>query len=143
MAKDKTSDASTSALDDSYICRVDFYNQLKDGTVLVGIRADFLYSDGSDAPAINPNANIGDGGGASLYSQNKCVKRIDVIMTADRPSGQQEVYTASSGNAPQGECLVHQGFSLTQASTIKEKHALTLKDRPIVVLRNPTQVGNG
>jgi len=130
-------------MDGSYICRVDFHNQVNDGTVLVGIRADFLYSDGSDAPAINPNANIGDGGVASLYSQNKCVKRVDVVMTADRPSGQHEVHTASSGNAPQNECLVHEGFGLMPAPTIKEKQALTLKDRPIVVLRNPTKVGNG
>jgi hypothetical protein len=135
MVKSEKSKASKLLLDNTHVCAVDFWNHMNDGTVVTGVRADFLYSDNSQSSSSNPNANIGYSGAVTVYSDNKCVKRVDVIMMARRPSGAEEAHGGHGDPAPQGRCKIHSGFGLEPEKMVAEGETRATRDRPVIVLQ--------
>ena len=72
------------------VCRVDCANEMNDGTLMTGFVVTFNYEDGTTSKA-NAQGPWGQGGGASVYSLDKCVKWNKIQIGARRPSGIVEV----------------------------------------------------
>src|SRR5690348_14618225 len=88
------------------VCDVQFRNDMGDGTVITGIIADFVYEDNSTSVS-NANVHLTYGQTADLYSNDKCVKRISVGISATRPNGDLESSNGADPQAPAGKCWVH------------------------------------
>lgn len=138
MGKKKT---ATSAVDDfsgllgaRIVCRVDCVNDMDDGTRMTGFVVTFHYTDGTTSNA-NAQGPWGQGGGASVYSLDKCVKWNQIQIGARRPSGNVEIINGqSSQQAPAGKCKTVEGYALAPARLIADGDRITAQDAPMEVL---------
>lgn len=99
----------------SHVCQVDFYNHLDDGSVVVGVLANFRYQDGTTSQSNDPGANLGYNGATSLYSEDKCVKSISAMLSVRRPSNELNVLQGSEPPAPANKCYVRSAFGAEPA----------------------------
>lgn len=104
------------------VCRVDCANEMNDGTLMTGFVVTFNYEDGTTSKA-NAQGPWGQGGGASVYSLDKCVKWNKIQIGARRPSGIVEVINGQSQTqAPPGKCKTVEGWALRPARLVSEEH---------------------
>jgi hypothetical protein len=114
-------------------CQIDCINGMQDGTQMTGFVVTFQYDDGTNSTA-NAVGPWGYNGGATVYSQNKCVKVHSIQIGARRPSGTVEIVTGSSAAAPAGKCWARSGWGLVIANFVASADRSALKDLPLAVV---------
>ena len=118
-----------------FVCQVDFWNHLTDGSFVKGIVAKFTYADGTNSTSNNPNVYIRLNESESLYSQDKCVKMVEIWMAVRRPSGVDEVLSGKSAPIPADKCKAHTGWGAEPALLIAADGSDASKaDRPIILV---------
>ena len=99
------------------ICEVDVLNQMTDGTQMTGFVVTFHYADGSTSQA-NAVGPWGSGGGAKVYSQDKCVSFDAIQIGARRPDNTVQIIPGQDPPAPPHQCYQRTAWGLVPAHTV-------------------------
>lgn len=118
----------------SYVCQVDFYNHLEDGSIVAAVVANFKYSDGTTSQSSDQVANLGYNGATSLFSENKCVHGISALLTVRRPSDQIDNLQGSEPPAPANQCYTRSGFGAEPARMRDLEKSEQRKEQEIVLV---------